>query len=63
MKEYQIYCNVTTCVKGAIESTVESMGSKLGHHNMARQSITTEHLNEEGFVALNGPESQHCDNV
>ena len=25
--------------------------------------ITTEHLNEEVFVAWNGPEIQHCDNV
>ena len=38
MKEYQIFCNVTACVKGAIKSTVESMGmmgTKLEHHNMA----------------------------
>ena len=50
-------------MKGAIESTVESMGSKLEHHNMEGRRITTEHLNEEVFVAWNGPEIQHCDNV
>ena len=37
------------------------MGSKLEHHNMEGRGITTEHLNEEVFVAWNGPEIQHCD--
>ena len=58
-----LQCTVAACVKGAIESTVESMGSKLEHHNMEGGKITTEHLNEEVFVAWNGPEIQHCDNV
>ena len=65
MTGYQIrlQCIVTACVKGAIESTVESMGSKLEHHNMEGQRITTEHLSGEVFVAWNGPEIQHCDYV
>ena len=42
--------HLTACVKGAIESTVESMGSKLEHRNMEGRRITTEHLNEEVFV-------------
>ena len=46
-----LQCIVTACVKGAIESTVKSMGSKLEHHNMERQRIATEYLNEEVFVA------------
>ena len=54
-----LQCIVTPCVKGAIESTVESMGSKLEHHNMEGRRITTEHLNEEVFVAWNNPEIQH----
>ena len=53
--------HLTACVKGAIESTVESMGSKLEHSNMEGRRITTEHLNEEVFVAWSGPEIQHCD--
>ena len=55
--------HLTACVKGAIESTVESMGSKLEHRNMEGRRITTEHLNEEVFVTWSGPEIQHCDNV
>ena len=39
------------------------MGSKLEQHNMEGQRITTEHLSGEVFVAWNGPEIQHCDNV
>ena len=58
-----LQCIVISCVKGAIESTVESLSSKLEHHNMKGWRITTEHLNEEVFVAWNGPEIQHCDNV
>ena len=58
-----LQCVVTACVKGAMESTAESMGSKLEHHNMEGLRIATEHLNEEVFVAWNGPEIQHCDNV
>ena len=30
---------------------------------MEDRRITTEHLSEEVFVAWNGPEIQHCDNV
>ena len=30
---------------------------------MEGRRITTEHLNEEVFVAWNGPEIQQCDNV
>ena len=30
---------------------------------MAGRKITTKHLNEEVFVAWNGPEIQHCDNA
>ena len=55
--------HLTACVKGAIESTAESMGSKLEHRNMEGRRITTEHLNEEVFVAWSGPEIQHCDSV
>ena len=39
------------------------MGSKLEHHNTEGRKITTEHLDEEVFVAWNDPEIQHCDNV
>ena len=42
------------------------MGSKLEHHNIMNMEgwrKTTEHLNEGVFVAWNGPEIQHCDNV
>ena len=56
-----LQCIVTSCVKGAIESTVESLSSKLEHHNMKGRRITTEHLNEEVIVAWNGPEIQNCD--
>ena len=44
---------VTACVRGTIESTVETNGSKLEHHNIEGWRITTEHLNEEVFVAWN----------
>ena len=50
-------------MRGTTESTVKSMGSKLKHHNMEGRRITTEHLSGEVFVAGNGPEIQHCDNV
>ena len=63
MTGHQIYCNSSACVKGAIDSTVESMSSKLEHHNIGGQRITAEHVNEERFVAWNDPEIQHCDNV
>ena len=56
-----LQCIVTACVKGAIESTVESIGSKLEHHNIDEWRITTEHLSEEVFVAWNDPEIQQCD--
>ena len=51
-----LQCIVTTCVRGTIESTVESNGSKMEHHNIEGRRITTEHLNEEVFVAWNDPE-------
>ena len=63
MTGYQIYCNDSACVKGAIDSTVESMSSKLEHHNIEGQRITADHLSEEVFVAWNDLEIQHCDNV
>ena len=59
-----LQCIVTSCViKGAIESTVKLLISKVEHHNMKGRRITTEHLSEEVIVAWNGPEIQHCDNV
>ena len=51
-----LQCIVTACVRGTIESTVESNGSKLEHHNIEGRRTTTEHLNEEVFVAWNDPE-------
>ena len=51
-----LQCIVTACVRGTIESTVESNGSKLKHRNIEGRRITTEHLNEEVFVAWNDPE-------
>ena len=50
MTGYQIYCNASACVKGAIDSTVESMSSKLEHHNIEGQRITADHLSEEVFL-------------
>ena len=63
MTGHQIYCNSSACIIGAIDSTIESISSKLEHHNIGGQRITAEHVNEEVFVAWNDPEIQHCDNV
>ena len=63
MTGHQIYCNFSECVKGAINSTVDSMSSKLEHHNIEGQRITAEYVNEEVFMAWNDPETQQCDNV
>jgi len=58
-----IHCILCACVKGAIESVVESMGSKLEHHNRPERQMSPETVNEAVFVAWNGPEVHHCDNV
>ena len=45
---------------GHNESYVESIRSKLKHHNLPNRNITLEHLEEELIVAWNGPEIPHC---
>ena len=52
--------DVTCFFKGHNESYVESIGSKLKHHNLPNRNITLEHLEEELIVAWNGPEIPHC---
>ena len=71
MKECQIYCNVTACVKGAIEYTVESIGSKLEHHNMAGQHNYTSPIMKKGlwhgmalkFNTVIMPDEEHLTNI
>jgi hypothetical protein len=58
-----LHCVLSACIKGAVESVVESMGSKLEHHNKPERHLTPEHVNEAVFVSWNGPEIHHCDNV
>lgn len=58
-----MHCILSACIKGAIESVVESMGSKLEHHNRPERQISPETVNQAVFVAWNGPEVHHCDNV
>lgn len=58
-----MHCILTSCIKGAIESVVESMGSKLEHHNRPDRTIHPQSVNEAVFIAWNGPEVHHCDNV
>ena len=52
-------CIVTCFFMGHNESYVESIGSKLKHHNPPNRNITLEHLEEEFIVAWNGPEIPH----
>ena len=54
-------CIVTCLFMGHNESFVESIGSKLKHHNPPNRNITSEHLEEELIVAWVGPEISHCD--
>ena len=48
-------CIVTCFFMGHNESYVESIGSKLKHHNPPNHNITLEHLEGESIVAWNGP--------
>ena len=58
-----LHCLLCACIKGAVESVVEAMGSKLEYHNQRGRNLTPESVNEAVFVAWNGPPIHHCDNV
>ncbi len=48
--------------KSPCESIVESVGSVINSHGCkSRSKLTVENLNEEVFVAWNGPEEFSCD--
>jgi hypothetical protein len=58
-----LHCIATCFLLGHIESYVESIGSKLKHHNRPNRNITLDHLEEELTISWNGPEIQHSDSL
>jgi hypothetical protein len=58
-----LHCISKCFLLGHVESYVESIGSKLKHHNRPNRNLTNEHLEEELIISWNGPEIQHADDV
>ena len=48
---------------GHNESYIESVGSVLKHHNSQQRPISKEMVEAEQWIAWNGPEIQHCDEI
>ena len=51
------------CVKQSCESVLESMVSMYEHHFDSTRNMGEENINEEFFIAVNGPNPSHCNNV
>ena len=56
-------CLVTAFFVGRNESYVESIGSKLRHHNPPNRNLDLDNLAEELTIAWNGPQIQHWDEI
>ena len=52
-----------SCVKQSCESILESMVSTYEHHFNAMRNMDEENVNEDFFIAVNGPNLTHCNSV
>ena len=52
-----------SCVKQSCESILESMVSTYEHHFNGMRNMDEDNINEEFFIAVNGPNLAHCNSV
>eukprot|EP00112_Aurelia_sp_Birch-Aquarium-sp1_P018891 Seg4584.3 transcript_id=Seg4584.3/GoldUCD/mRNA.D3Y31 product="hypothetical protein" protein_id=Seg4584.3/GoldUCD/D3Y31 len=53
----------TAAVKQSCESILESMVSRYENHFSSDRNMAQDNINDEFFVAANGPSLGHCDKV
>ena len=56
-------CIATNFLLGHNDSYVESMGSKLKHHNKQNRDLLLKSLEDEVIISWNGPKIQHADKL
>ena len=51
------------CVKQSCESVLESLVLQYEHHFNSNRNMNEDHINEEFFISVNGPNLAHCNSV
>jgi hypothetical protein len=51
------------CVKQSCEPFLESLVSQYEHHFNSNRNMNEDHINEEFFISVNGPNLAHCNSV
>ena len=52
-----------SCVKQSCKSVLESLVSQYENHFSSNRNIEEDHVNEEFFISVNGPNLAHCNSV